>query len=182
MLTACGFKSHILHFLFGEIMEKGRTIIYYGNGKGKSSAALGAAVRFVALGKKAVIIQFLKEKQDADYYSRLEPELKVFRFARSDESFDSVSEEQKKEELDNIRNGLLYARKVLTTGEADMVVLDELLGLVDQKLVSMEEVEELVKNRGVFTSLILTGVNLSENLQNMADEVYNISAEKQVEI
>ena len=178
MLTACGFKSHILHFLFGEIMEKGKTIIYYGKGKGKSSAALGAAVRFAALGGKAVIIQFLKEKQDAQFYSRLEPELKVFRFARSDESFDSISEEQKKEELDNIKNGLLYARKVLTTGEADMVVLDELLGLVDQNLVTMDEVEELIKNKGVFTSLILTGVNLSENLQTIADEVYNISSEK----
>jgi len=159
-------------------MEKGRTIIYYGKGKGKSSAALGAAVRFAALGRKAVIVQFLKEKQDAEFYSRLEPEVKVFRFARSDESFESISEDQKKEELDNIHNGLQYARKVLSTGEADMVVLDELLGLVDQNLVPMAEVEELIKNKGVFTNLILTGVNLSENLQLMADEVYNISSEK----
>ncbi|MCQ2536098.1 MAG: cob(I)yrinic acid a,c-diamide adenosyltransferase [Lachnospiraceae bacterium] len=159
-------------------MEQGRTIIYYGKGKGKSSAALGAAVRFAALGGKAVIIQFLKEKQDADYYSKLEPEVKVFRFAKSNESFDSISEEQRQEELDNIKNGILYARKVLTTGEADMVVLDELLGLVDQDIVSMDEVEDLIKSRGVFTSLILTGVNLSDNLQNMADEVYNISSEK----
>ena len=159
-------------------MEKGNVIVYYGTGKGKTSAALGYGLRAAAVGKRVTVIQFLKEKQDADYYSKLEPEVKVFRFAKSNESFDSISEEQRQEELDNIKNGILYARKVLTTGEADMVVLDELLGLVDQDIVSMDEVEDLIKSRGVFTSLILTGVNLSDNLQNMADEVYNISSEK----
>ena len=62
---------------------------------------------------------------------RLEPEIKIFRFEKSDEDYVNLSEERKTEEWQNIRNGLNFAKKVLYTGECSLLILDEVLGLID---------------------------------------------------
>lgn len=70
-------------------MRQGAVHIYSGDGHGKSPAALGRAVITAALGKNVVIIQFLKGKglADTEFIRRLEPEIKVFRFEKSDMIF-----------------------------------------------------------------------------------------------
>ena len=153
-------------------MEKGTVQIIYASGKGKSSLALGRCISAVAGGKTAIIIQFLKGNLDADRLAvmgRLEPELQVFRFEKSADFFTNLSEEEKQKELMNIHNGLNYAKKVMTTGECDFLVLDEVLGLVDQKIVSEEELEKLLSVREESMSLVLTGTVLPENLKKKAD-------------
>ena len=106
-------------------MEKGTIQVYYGNGQGKSAAALGNAIRFASQGKKCIIIEFLKSETNTDYFEKLEPEIKLFRFERSKDGFENLTEEQKEEEKINILNGLNYAKKVLGTGECDLLILDE---------------------------------------------------------
>ena len=63
-------------------MKQGQIYIYSGDGHGKSPAALGKAVMMAASGDSVVIIQFLKGKGlgDAEFLSRVEPEIKIFRF------------------------------------------------------------------------------------------------------
>ena len=112
-------------------MEKGIVQVYYGTGQGKSAAALGLAIRNASQGRTTTIIQFLKSETNTEYLSKLEPEIKLFRFERSKESFADLTEDQKHEEILNIQNGLNYAKKVLGTGESDLVILDEILGVVD---------------------------------------------------
>ena len=70
-------------------MKQGQIYIYSGDGHGKSPAALGKAVMMAAAGKSVVIIQFLKEKGlgDSAFLNRLEPEIKIFRFEKSDMNF-----------------------------------------------------------------------------------------------
>ena len=72
-----------------------------------------------ALGKSVMIIQFLKGKglADSEFLGRLEPEIKIFRFEKSDLNFAELSEEKKTEEIINIKNGINSAKKVLSTGE-----------------------------------------------------------------
>ena len=83
-------------------MEKGTVQIIYGSGRGKSSLALGRCIDAISKGKTAIIIQFLKGNLNADRLAvidRLEPELQVFRFEKSVESFANLSEEEKAKEL-----------------------------------------------------------------------------------
>ena len=67
-------------------MDRGVIQVYYGEGHGKSTAAIGNAIRIASEGKSVIIIQFLKGKNENEltFLSRLEPEIKIFRFAKSD--------------------------------------------------------------------------------------------------
>lgn len=156
-------------------MEKGMIYIYTGDGRGKSPAALGRAVQAAAEGKSVVIIQFLKGKglTDSEFIRRLEPEIKLFHFEKSDENYAQLSDEKKKEEIINIKNGLNFARKVLTTGACDYLILDEVLGLIEKDIISVEELKAILECRGEI-SVILTGINLKDEICVLADEVSKI--------
>ena len=112
-----------------------------------------------------------------EYLKRLEPEIKIFRFEKSDEYFDELSEEEQKEEARNIKNGINFAKKVLATGECDMLILDEVLGLVDHGLIQTEEFEQLISAKLDETDLILTGWVLDDSLRPYIDEVYHLIPE-----
>ena len=86
-------------------------------------------------------------------------------------SSDSVFEG---EEAQNIRNGICFARKVLTTGQCDLLVLDEVLGLVDCGIVQEQELRELIFLRGADTDVTLTGIRMCDSLLGIADHVSDI--------
>jgi cob(I)alamin adenosyltransferase len=154
--------------------------VYYGEGHGKSTAALGIAIQAASCGKSVIAIQFLKGKMESekDFLARLEPEIKFFRFAKSDAPFDQLSAEEQEEERINLKNGFNYGKKVIATGGCDVVVLDEFLGLVDLKIISMEDIKEMISVKPEDMTLILTGRVLTEEIRQMADEIYNIAPEK----
>ena len=161
-------------------MRQGAVHIYSGDGHGKSPAALGRAVITAALGKNVVIIQFLKGKglADTEFIRRLEPEIKVFRFEKSDMIFFELSEEKKTEEVINIKNGINFAKKVLATGECDLLILDEILGLIDNHIITVEELKSLLSARDEETDVILTGISLNDEISMLADEVSKIETIK----
>ena len=101
--------------------------VFYGPGKGKTSAAVGQCIRAASLGQSVIIIQFLKGKdaEEFNFLERLEPDIKLFRFEKSEESYDLLLPSQQKEEKQNILNGFNFAKKVIDTGECDVLVLDE---------------------------------------------------------
>ena len=160
-------------------MERGIVHIYTGDGRGKSPAALGRAVQAAAAGEQVVIIQFLKGKglEDTEFVRRLEPEIKLFRFEKSDEFYEELPEEKKAEEDMNIRNGMNFAKKVLSTGECNLLILDEVLGLIEKNIISVEDVENLLNQRGE-TDVILTGISLNDEICSLADEVSKIETLK----
>lgn len=131
-------------------------------------------------GRSVVIIQFLKGKglEDSEFVRRMEPEIKLFRFEKSDENFEQLAPEKKDEEIMNIRNGMNYARKVLSTGECNLLVLDELLGLLEKNIITVEDVKNLLEQRGD-TDIILTGISLCDEVKALADEVSKIETLEQ---
>lgn len=161
-------------------MSKGVIQIYYGEGHGKSTAAIGNAIHVASEGKSVIIIQFLKGKDENElaFLNRLEPEIKVFRFAKSDECFDELSESAKQEEVMNLRNGFNYGKKVVTTGACDMLILDEVLGIMDQKVITSEDLQQLLASKPEEMTLICTGRVLDDSIREYADEIYNIAPEK----
>lgn len=160
--------------------EKGLTQIYCGPGKGKTSVAIGQAIRAVGYGKRAIVIQFLKGRATSrlDYLNAMEPEVRLFRFEKKDKFYEDLTEEEKKEENLNIRNGLNFARKVLLIEECDMLILDEILGALEFGIVSEEEIESLIQAKDYETELIMTGNVVTEALKNAADRVVSLEVIK----
>ena len=161
-------------------MSKGIMRVYYGEGYGKSTAAFGTAIREIAQGRTATMISFLRKKYEKreELYKRFEPELKFFRFEKSAECFEALSEEEKEEEAMNLRNGFNYSKKVIATGGCDLVVLDEVLDLVENGVVSEEALLGLISFIPDDMVVICTGKVLREGVRNVADEVYQITLEK----
>ena len=159
-------------------MDKGIIQIYYGEGQGKTSAAIGNAIRKASNGQSAYVVQFMKGQLDTEYLTRLEPEVKVFRFERCSEGFDALDEAEKQEQKQNIQNGLNFAKKALVTGQCDMLVLDEVLGLVKEGMATEDQILEVLQAKSLYTDVILTGRDSLPRVFDMADNILNIVPEK----
>lgn len=147
--------------------------IFCGTGTGKTAAATGRGLREASKGKSVFMIQFLKEKQSGggkEFFDRLEPELKLYRFEKFPENYESLTDREKEDETRNIRNGLNFAKKVLLTDECDVLILDEILGLVDRGIVTADEIKTLIE-AGSHTIIYLTGTERCEELWPYVDEV-----------
>jgi len=146
-----------------------------GPGKGKTASALGRGVSALIRGKNVIMVQFLKGSMDSDnmeVLKRLEPEFKLFRFEKSPMVFDRLSDEEKEEARINIRNGLNFSKKVLVTGECDILILDEILGILDEGIITLEELCALITQaRQSEAELIMTGTVYPAALDEWVDEV-----------
>ena len=161
-------------------MERGIVQVFYGNGKGKTSAAVGQCIRAASLGQSVIIIQFLtgNDAEEFNFLEKLEPDIKLFRFEKEKDSFRDLLASQQKEETQNILNGVNFAKKVIDTGECDVLVLDEILGLIDLNIISIEDIIRLIETGDDYTRLVLTGQNLPEELIPYADVISKIELEK----
>lgn len=156
-----------------ETTEKKIVQIYYGNGKGKTTAAMGQSIRAASKGLRTIVIQFLKGKdsQEFSYLKKLEPDIKLFRFEKAEEFYGELLPEEQEEERKNIINGFNFARKVLNAGECDMLVLDEVLGLVDLGIISIDDIIDLINLRDDYFKLVMTGMNMPPELEEYADMI-----------
>ncbi len=163
-------------------MGKGSVKVYCGEGKGKSTSSLGRALVCAGEGKTVFVIQFLKGRMTGklSYLRHLEPDIQVFRFEKEKGYYLDLSDEEKAEENINIRNGINFARKVLSIGECDVLILDEILGLVDLGIISCADVISLIGQKNEETELILTGRNLPDELIPYVDYVSRLDIVKNV--
>lgn len=157
-------------------MKDGAIQVYYGTGSGKTTAALGQCMKAAGSGAQVIIIQFLKGKDPEEYkfMERLEPEIKLFRFEKEPGSYKELTEEQKKDERANILNGFNFAKKVLETRECDLLLLDEVLGLLDLNMITAEELISLLQLKADDCGIILTGRSLPEELEKHIDFISEI--------
>ena len=157
-------------------MKKGMIQIYSGEGHGKSPAALGKAVQAACRGEYVVIIQFLKGRglAQTEFAKRLEPEIKIFRFEKSAEDFSLLSDEHKAEEKQNIRNGINFARKIFNTGECSLLILDEVMNLIDNEIITVEELKTLLAGKPEEMEIIMTGVTVNDEVCALADNVTKV--------
>lgn len=161
-------------------MDRRVVQVFYGSGKGKTSAAVGQCIRAASLGQSVIIIQFLKGKdaEEFNFLERLEPDIKLFRFEKEMLSYDDLLASQQKEERQNILNGFNFARKVIDTGECDVLVLDEVLGLLDLEIISVEDIINLIELKEDYCRLVLTGRELPIEIAQRADVISKIDLEK----
>ena len=144
--------------------RKGLVIVYTGDGKGKTSAALGAAMRALGHGWKVLIIQFFKGDWPVVYgelelAKKLHPQFEVLQLGKG---FVKIMGDKKplKEHQAAAANALKTAEKKILSGKYDLVVLDEVLCALDSagvKLISAKDLIALLKKTPRGTSVILTG-------------------------
>ena len=107
--------------------------------------------------------------------------MKVFRFEKMSRFYEELSEDEQREEELNIRNGVNFARKVVSIGECDVLILDEFLGLVDLGIIAVEDVIQIIRHKPEEMELILTGRNLPEALVDEADYISKIGIVKKAD-
>ncbi|GAW94226.1 cob(I)yrinic acid a,c-diamide adenosyltransferase [Calderihabitans maritimus] len=159
-------------------LEKGLIQVYTGNGKGKSTAAFGLAVRAAGHGFKVYIIQFMKTGNfygEINTFKRLAPEVEVKSFGRPGFIY---KESPREEDYKLAREALEYARQVMLADDADIVILDEINNALYFGLISLEEVMELLKQKPPQVELVLTGRNAPMEIIEMADLVTEMLEKK----
>ena len=132
-------------------------------------------------GKSVIVIQFLKgrERKSLDFLQELmNLDFKIFRFEKQDCCYAELTEEGKKEENINILNGVNFARKVIVTQECDFLLLDEILGLVDMGIVTVDTVADILKQKDESMHIVMTGWNLPEELRPYVDVITTLNTEE----
>lgn len=164
-------------------MEKELTEVYCGNGRGKTTLAVGQSLRASTQGKSVIIIQFLKgkERRELDFLEEIEGlDIKIFRFEKMDCCYEELSDQEKAEENRNILNALNFARKVIATQECDFLLLDEILGLLDNKIATEEAIGEILKLKDESMHIVMTGRTLPQGLRRYVDTVTTLTTEQTV--
>lgn len=149
-------------------MEKGYIHVYTGNGKGKTTAALGLAIRAVCAGKKVFFGQFIKGME----YSELKcvkfvPNLIIQQFGRDCFIYNNPTED----DIKAARDGLEKLKDILKQGKYDLVILDELNIALYYKLFSVEDAIEAILNRAPHVEVVITGRYAPKEIIDLADLV-----------
>ena len=158
--------------------RRGLIIVYTGNGKGKTSAALGAALRALGHGWKVLVIQFFKGDWPVVYgelemAKRLHPQFEVMQLGRG---FVKIMGDKKPfgEHVEAAKAALALTRERMMSGQYDLIILDEInyaLGYMDFKLIELEDVLQLLREKPPEMHVILTGRGAHPKVVEMADLV-----------
>jgi cob(I)alamin adenosyltransferase len=158
-------------------LEKGLVQVYTGNGKGKTSAAFGLALRAIGRGLEVYIIQFIKGGFDYGelYIADKLPGLKLKAFGRGK----FVSEkEPDKEDVDLAEEALRTAEEAVKSHEYDVIVLDEVNVALNLRLIKTERVLQLIREKPIQTELVLTGRKAPKEIIEAADLVTEMTEVK----
>lgn len=148
---------------------KGYLQIYTGNGKGKSTAAFGLALRAAGAGMRVYIAQFVKGRTYSEITAIRQqlPQITLRQFGRG--CF--IVEKPTDEDVTAAREGLEVVSEVLTSGEYDLVILDEATIAIYYDLFTVDELIDLLKRRAPKSEVVVTGRYAPEELIELADLV-----------
>lgn len=149
--------------------ETGLLQVYTGDGKGKTTAAIGLAVRAAGHDFRVIILQFMKGRLYGELNSlRSLPNVTIEQHGR-DEFVKKGNPDPV--DLDFARKGFARAKEVVAAGDHDLVVLDEINVAVDFGLIPVADVVDLVKSRPAHMEIVCTGRYAPKELLDLADLV-----------
>lgn len=153
-------------------MAKGLIHVYTGKGRGKTTSAIGLAMRAAGHGKKVLILQFLKggAKDSGEIVAAKKSDIKVKRFkGQISPLFNSrirISELKK-----SVKEAIAFSIKEIKSGKYDLIIMDEFNNLLGSNYASISDVKKIIKQKPQGTELIFTGRGAPEELIKMADYV-----------
>ena len=162
----------------------GQVLVYYGQGKGKTTAALGLALRAVGRGWRVCMLQFTKSGEwprgepvgETSAAPRLAPELELVPTGIGFVNIlgDPYPFEAHREAAEK---GLALAREKLASDDYDLVILDEIIGAVGQGQLALDAVLDLVRDRPPSVSVLLTGQDDREQFIARLLEIADLATE-----
>ncbi len=153
--------------------KNGLTIVYTGKGKGKTTAALGIALRATGYKKKICMIQFIKGSWhygEMESSKRLEPEFEMVAIGKGFVGI--IDDKSPKEDHQKIaKEAIRISNEKMQSGKYDIVILDEVNYAVNLNLISLDDVLNLIKSKPENVDLVLTGNYAKEEVIEVADLV-----------
>lgn len=146
-------------------MEKGLVHLYWGNGKGKTTAAMGVALRSLAAGKRVVIVQFLKGRESGEVTLLSQLGAKIFRGKSGQKFVFQMTEQEKAETRKTQEENLLEALRE----PADLLILDEACAALKLSMVDEALLKRAVLEKPESQELILTGREPADWMEEAAD-------------
>lgn len=154
-------------------MSGGLTIVYTGKGKGKTTAALGLALRATGYDKKICMIQFIKGSWhygEMDSTKKLEPEFEMVVVGKGFVGI--IDDKSPKEDHEKVaKEAIRISNEKIQSGKYDIVILDEINYAVNLNLISLDDVLKLIKSKPDDIDLVLTGNYAKEEVIEIADLV-----------
>lgn len=153
--------------------KDGLIIVYTGGGKGKTTAALGMALRAVGYNHKICLIQFIKGSWpygEMESVKRLEPELELI---ISGKGFVGIIDDKspKEEHAKIAKQALQISKEKVQSGAYNIVILDEVNYAINLGLIDVKDVLELIKSKPENLNLVLTGNHAKQEIIDLADLV-----------
>ncbi len=140
-------------------MEKGYIQIYTGNGKGKTTAALGQAFRAAGSGLNIIMVQFLKGRETGELESakRLSENLRIIRIGETKKFFNEMSIEEIEQLKEKIAEEIKKVIEILEKKQTDILILDEIFGAITNQLISRDVLHSMLDKKPEEMEIILTG-------------------------
>ena len=153
--------------------EKGLVIVYTGNGKGKTTAALGMALRAIGYDHKVCMLQFIKGSWhygEMDSSKKLEPNFELIAVGKGFVGIlddNSPREEHEKYAAEAVR----ICREKIFSEKYDVIILDEVNYAITLGLIDVQEIIKIIKEKPSELDLVLTGRDVKEEIVELADLV-----------
>ena len=153
--------------------KDGLVIVYTGNGKGKTTAALGLAMRAIGYEHKVCMLQFIKGSWhygEMDSSKKLEPNFELIAIGKGFVGIldnNSPREEHEKYAAEALR----ICREKINSGNYNVVILDEVNYAINLGLIDVQEIIKLIKEKPSNLDLVLTGRDVKEEIVELADLV-----------
>jgi cob(I)alamin adenosyltransferase len=159
---------------------KGLVHIYTGEGKGKTTSAIGLGIRAYGRGFKILMVQFLKGNESGEITTLkgLEPGFTLYRGVQMGKFTWNMDEKELMEAKALQTENLNYAIQQIKENKYDLLILDEIMAAVTTGLVNLQDVLDFVKNKPADLELVMTGRNAPPELVALADYVSEIKAVK----
>ena len=152
---------------------RGIVQVYTGNGKGKTTAAFGQALRAIGRGSRVYVLQFMKGRKYGECLAAEKYIPNITIYLAGLDSF-VMRNNPAPADVELAKQGLAIAKKVIASGEYDMVILDEINVAVDFNLIPLDEVIDLIRNKPADLDLILTGRYARPEIIAVADLVSEV--------
>ena len=157
-------------------MEKGLIHLYYGDGKGKTTAAVGLAVRAYGKGKKVLFVQFLKDNQSGEIISleKFDNNFLVLKGKPVKKFLMSMNTKEKEETIEEMNKLLDNSINKATIEGYDVIIFDELIDTINLNIIDIDKVLEFIGSKPQKLEIVITGHNPSAIFFEICDYVTEI--------
>ncbi len=153
-------------------------MVLTGNGKGKTTAAFGQALRALGQGFKVCMIQFMKGRKDGEIIAAEQYLPNSFVFYQYGMDSFLIKGNPSQQDAKQAQKGFAAAQKAVASGEFNMVILDEINVAVDFGLVPEQDLLDLIRNKPPAVHLVLTGRYATDSVREAADMVSEVTEVK----